>query len=131
MEDAEFEKLVGEAMDSLPPEFAEKLNNVAVVTEDEIFIGNLNGELYKLSKDGKQIWKLDTKGLMNMTPILTNDYLILPDANKKVYFVSRDNGEIVNSLTLEGRVKLSPVINKNLLFIGYENGNLRAYEITQ
>ena len=35
MEDAEFEKLVGEAMDSLPPEFAEKLNNVAVVTEDE------------------------------------------------------------------------------------------------
>ena len=108
-----------------------KIKMEAVVTEDEIFIGNLNGELYKLSKDGKQIWRLDTKGLMNMTPILTNDYLILPDTNKKVYIVSRDNGEIVNSLTLEGRVKLSPVINKNLLFIGFENGNLRAYEITQ
>ena len=102
-----------------------------VVIEDEIFIGNLRGEFYKLSKDGKKIWKLDTKGLLNVTPILTNDYLILPDANKKVYFISRYNGEIINSLILDGRVKLNPVINKNLLFIGYENGNLKAYEFIQ
>ncbi len=31
MTDEEFEKLVGEALDSLPPEFAKKLNNVSVV----------------------------------------------------------------------------------------------------
>lgn len=30
----EFEKLVGEALDGLPPEFAAKLDNVAVVVED-------------------------------------------------------------------------------------------------
>ncbi len=30
MSDEEFERLVGEALDSLPPEFAKKLNNVAV-----------------------------------------------------------------------------------------------------
>jgi outer membrane protein assembly factor BamB len=108
-----------------------KIKMEAVVTEDEIFIGNLRGELYKLSRDGKQIWKMNTEGLLNVTPILTNEYLILPDANKKVYFISRDTGEIVNSITLDGRVKLSPVINKNLLFIGYENGNLKAYDITQ
>ena len=57
--------------------------------------------------------------------------MILPDANKKVYLISRDTGEIINSLTLDGRIKLSPVINKNLLFIGYENGNLKAYEFIQ
>lgn len=34
MEDSEFERLVGEALDSLPAEFAEKLNNVAVTIED-------------------------------------------------------------------------------------------------
>lgn len=108
-----------------------KIKMEAVVTEDEIFIGNLRGELYKLSRDGKLIWKMNTEGLLNITPILTNDYLILPDTNKKVYFISRDTGEIVNSITLDGRVKLSPVINKNLLFIGYENGNLKAYDIIQ
>ncbi|PIR79917.1 MAG: hypothetical protein COU25_02890 [Candidatus Levybacteria bacterium CG10_big_fil_rev_8_21_14_0_10_35_13] len=35
MDDVKFEKLVGEALDSLPEEFAKKLNNVAVVIEDE------------------------------------------------------------------------------------------------
>lgn len=34
MEDSEFEKLVKEALDLLPKEFAEKLNNIAVVIED-------------------------------------------------------------------------------------------------
>lgn len=34
MDDFKFRKLVGEAMDSLPKEFADKLNNVAVIVED-------------------------------------------------------------------------------------------------
>ncbi len=34
MDDQEFEKLVGEAIDSLPEEFAKRLNNVSVVVED-------------------------------------------------------------------------------------------------
>jgi predicted Zn-dependent protease with MMP-like domain len=33
MSDEEFEKLIGEALDSLPKEFAEKLNNVIVTFE--------------------------------------------------------------------------------------------------
>ncbi|MCX5975231.1 MAG: metallopeptidase family protein, partial [Coprothermobacterota bacterium] len=31
----QFEQLVGEALDNLPPFFQEKLNNVAVVVEDQ------------------------------------------------------------------------------------------------
>lgn len=34
MEDTEFEKLVSQALDSLPPEFGDKLKNVAVIVED-------------------------------------------------------------------------------------------------
>lgn len=34
MEEEKFKKLVGEALDSLPEEYAKKLNNVAVVVED-------------------------------------------------------------------------------------------------
>ncbi len=108
-----------------------KIRMETIVTQDEIFIGNLKGELYKLSRGGKQIWKLETKGLLNITPLLTNDYLILPDANKKVYFISRNKGEIFHTLELDGRMKLSPVIKGNFLFIGYENGNLKAYEFVQ
>lgn len=34
MDEEKFRQLVGEALDSLPEEFAEKLNNVSVVVED-------------------------------------------------------------------------------------------------
>jgi predicted Zn-dependent protease with MMP-like domain len=34
MTNEEFEKLVGEAVDTIPQEFLEKLNNVAIVVED-------------------------------------------------------------------------------------------------
>src|ERR1035437_4922912 len=34
MDEKRFRQLVGEALDSMPKEFAEKLNNVAVIVED-------------------------------------------------------------------------------------------------
>ena len=109
-----------------------KIKMEAVVNQSEIFIGNLSGDFYKLAKlDGKQIWKTETKGLLNLTSLMTSEYLILPDVNKKVYLISVATGEIVDTILFDGRVKLNPVIQNNLLFIGYENGNLRAYEITQ
>lgn len=109
-----------------------KIKMEAVVNQSEIFIGNLSGDFYKIAKlDGKQMWKTETKGLLNLTSLMTPEYLILPDANKKVYLISVATGEIVDTILFEGRVKLNPVIQNNLLFIGYENGNLRAYEITQ
>ncbi len=104
----------------------------AVVNEEALFIGNLKGDFFKLSRlDGKQIWKTETNGLLNITPLLISEYLILPDTNKKVYFISKDNGEIVQTIPFDGRLKLSPVIKNNLLLFGYENGNVKAYEIKQ
>ena len=108
-----------------------KIKMEAVTTGEEIFIANLNGDVYKLNRDGKQNWKKGTEGLLNITPVLTNNILILPDANKNIFFISRDNGDILDSLVLDGRVKLSPVIKNNLLFIGYEKGMLTAYDLAK
>ncbi|MEX2007629.1 MAG: metallopeptidase family protein [Candidatus Levyibacteriota bacterium] len=41
MDEQGFRKLVEEAIDSLPPEFAEKLNNVAIVVEDDPSLAQL------------------------------------------------------------------------------------------
>ena len=51
MDDKEFEQLVKEAIDSLPLEFAKKLNNVAVTVEGE-------PTPYQLRKSGLQPWAL-------------------------------------------------------------------------
>ena len=99
------------------------------VTTSEIYFGNLSGDLFCINKnDGKLIWKTSTGGVLNATPYAANNLLVVPDMDDKFYFVNRNNGEITHTYTLEGKTQLSPVIFRNLLFIGYDRGELQAYE---
>ncbi len=100
-----------------------------VVASDDIYFGNLGGDLFCISKnDGTQIWKTSTGGVLNATPYAANNLLVVPDLNHKFYFVNRKNGEITRTYHVDGRNKLSPLIFRNLLFIGFDRGELQAYE---
>ena len=98
------------------------------LTKNEIYFGNLNGDLFCLSRKGRQLWKTSTGGILNATPFVTNNLMVVPDLNEKFYFVDVQNGNIKKTYTVDGRVKLSPVIFRNMLFIGYDRGELEAYE---
>lgn len=100
------------------------------VTSSEIYFGNLNGDLYSLDrKTGKLNWKTVTGGVLKATPYAAENLLVVPDLNKKFYFVNRENGEITRTVLVEGRNKLSPVIFRNTLFIGFDRGEVQAYEL--
>jgi outer membrane protein assembly factor BamB len=99
------------------------------VNDDEIYFGNLKGDLFCLEKNtGRLIWKTSTGGVLKATPYASENFLVVPDLNKKFYFVNKDNGEITRTYSVDGRNKLSPVIFRNILFIGYDRGELQAYE---
>ena len=99
------------------------------IKDNIIVVGNLNGELFAINKsNGKQIWETKTGGLLNATPLITNNFIIQPDLNNKFYLADPLTGKILNTYFLEGRVKLTPVIADSTLFIGYEDGNIRAYK---
>jgi outer membrane protein assembly factor BamB len=99
--------------------------------DDNIYIGNLRGDFFSVSKlTGKINWEKRLGSLFNTTPLITKNFIILPDQNEKTYFVDKDSGIIRKTYTFEGRLKLTPVIkNNNILFLGYDNGVLEAYEI--
>ncbi len=99
------------------------------VTSREIYFGNLNGDLYSLNRStGKLIWKTTTGGVLKATPYAAENFLVVPDLNKKFYFVNRKSGEITRTFLVDGRNKLSPLIFRNTLFIGYDRGEVQAYE---
>ncbi|HSD62238.1 MAG TPA: PQQ-binding-like beta-propeller repeat protein [Ignavibacteriaceae bacterium] len=98
------------------------------VTADKIYFGNLSGELFCLDKEGNLIWRTATDGILNATPFISENYLVIPDMNKKFYFVDINTGKIEKTYNVEGRLNLSPVIFRNLLFVGYDRGELQAYE---
>jgi outer membrane protein assembly factor BamB len=81
-------------------------------------------------KTGEIIWKTETDGVFNASPIVAENIIIQPDMEKSLHFIDIENGSILRTMIYEGRVRLSPVYFKNTLFIGYDNGILAAYEIS-
>ena len=99
------------------------------VTSSEIYFGNLKGDLFCINKkDGKKIWQTSTGGVLNATPYAADNYLVVPDLNDKFYLVNRNNGHIKRTYPVDGRTRLSPLIFRNTLFIGFDRGELQAYE---
>jgi outer membrane protein assembly factor BamB len=102
------------------------------VDEQNVYVGNLAGEFFSINKNsGYKNWSTSFSGVLNTTPLVTNNLIILPDVLFSLHFVDKKIGEVTKSIQLEGRAKLSPVIHKNILFIGFDNGIIRAYEFVK
>jgi outer membrane protein assembly factor BamB len=99
------------------------------VDEQNVYVGNLAGRFYSLNKNkGEENWRTSFSSVLNTTPLVTNNLIILPDVLFALHFLNKETGEVIKSIPLEGRAKLSPVIHKNILFIGFDDGIIRAYE---
>jgi outer membrane protein assembly factor BamB len=99
--------------------------------KDAVIIGTLKGDIFKIDKkSGEIIWKSETDGVFNASPIVAENIIIQPDMEKSLHFIDIEDGSILRTMVYEGRVRLSPVYFKNTLFIGYDNGILAAYEIS-
>ncbi len=99
------------------------------VDGQNIYIGNLDGSFFSINKlNGKVNWRAEFRGILNTTPLVTENHIILPNVLFEIHFLDKQSGNLINSIPLDGRAKLSPVIHRNILFIGYDDGVLRAYE---
>jgi outer membrane protein assembly factor BamB len=102
---------------------------IPVYNKTHIIIGNLKGELYSVEKTtGKLNWRINTRGVLSASPLLTENMIILPDLNEAYHFIDVKTGEMKSTYIMEGRGKLTPVILNDVLYIGYDNGIVRAYE---
>ena len=103
------------------------------VTDDQnVYVGNLDGRFFSLDKTtGEKNWSKKFTGVLNTTPLVTNNLILLPDVQFLLHLINKSTGEVVKSIELEGRAKLSPVIHNNFLFIGFDDGKIRAYEFAK
>ncbi|RKY94467.1 MAG: hypothetical protein DRQ01_02270 [Ignavibacteriae bacterium] len=100
--------------------------------EENIVFGNLAGDLFSLNRtDGTLNWKTKFRGVLNATPMLTKNMIIVPEVFFSFHLVDKKDGSIIKDFYLDGRAKYSPVYYKGILFIGYDNGNLSAYEFVE
>ncbi|HVO75748.1 MAG TPA: PQQ-binding-like beta-propeller repeat protein [Ignavibacteriaceae bacterium] len=106
-----------------------RIEMVPAVDDHDVIIGNLKGDIFSLNKNKGSInWVKNLGGVFNTSPLVTKNKLIIPDLNEKIFIAEKKTGEVTNVYNFDGRVKLTPVFHKNFLFIGYDNGVLKAYE---
>ncbi len=92
----------------------------------------INGKFVKPGKtDGTLNWKTKFRGVLNATPLVTKNMIIVPEVFFSFHLVDKKDGSIIKDFYLDGRAKYSPVYYKGILFIGYDNGNLSAYEFVE
>jgi len=101
------------------------------VDDENVYFGNPEGTFYSLKKtDGELNWKINFPGILDATPLITKNSIILPDKLFAIHLIDKNSGAVKKSIRLEGRAKLTPVIHNNVLFIGFDNGIVRAYEFS-
>jgi outer membrane protein assembly factor BamB len=102
------------------------------VDNENVVFGNLAGYLFSLNRnDGTLNWKTKFRGVLNATPLLTENRIVVPEVFFSFHLVDKKDGSIIKDFYLDGRAKYSPVYYKDILFIGYDNGNLSAYEFVE
>jgi len=99
------------------------------VDNESVYFGNPKGTFYSLNKKtGELNWVITFKGLLDSTPLITENMIILPDKLFAIHMLDKSTGKVTKSISLDGRAKLTPVIHNNTLFIGFDDGVIRAYE---
>ena len=102
------------------------------IDDFNVYFGNTEGEFFSIDKvDGKINWKTKFPGILDATPLVTKNIIILPDILFAVHLIDKLDGKVLKSISLEGRAKLAPVIHNNKLFIGFDDGIIRAYEFVK
>ena len=92
----------------------------ALVTEDRLFIGTLDRNLYALNKEtGAEVWAYPTEGRIFGSPALYEDTLYVADDKGIVYAINERDGNLV--WTFEGAKKRfwsTPIVADGVLYIG-------------
>jgi outer membrane protein assembly factor BamB len=73
-----------------------RIEMIPASDDETVFAGNLGGELYALDlSSGEMKWKASTGGLLNAAPLVTDNLLVVPDYNKKIHFINKQDRKSV------------------------------------
>ncbi len=98
---------------------------------ENVYVGTLSGQLFSIiKKSGELDWKEKFNGaVFNSTPLITDNRIIISDLFKSLLVIDKTNGNVQSKIELDARAKMTPAIRNNILFIGFDSGMVRAYEI--
>lgn len=109
-----------------------KIMSLPVYDEKYLYVAGMSGVISCFDRfNGSLKWRTKISGAPIATPLLCKNYLIVPNLNARLYLINTSDGEVHKITKFAGRMKFSPVLFDNTLILGYDKGNIEAFEITE
>ena len=109
-----------------------EIKNQPVCNGENVIVSNLGGEMTSLDiRTGKLIWKTTLSGVAYATPLLFTNLVVQPNMDSYIYLLNSSNGAILKRIKTRGRMKLSPVYFNGMMILGYDKGNIGAFEVRE
>jgi outer membrane protein assembly factor BamB len=109
-----------------------KVMSMPVYDANNLYVSNMAGVISCFNRlSGELKWKTNIGGAPIATPLLFNNYIIQPNLNSHLFLINTSDGSVQKKIKFAGRMKLSPVMFNNLLILGFDKGNIEAFEITE
>jgi len=109
-------------------DFKIELFNSPTIDENNIYIASSNGTVYSINKlTLKNNWIFSGEGPIVGSALVTKSYIYITTLAKKLYIISKNEGQLIQKIELVGRAKSAPIINQGKLIVACEINQIIAY----
>lgn len=109
-------------------EFKIELFNSPTIDEKNIYIASSNGLIYSIDKLSlKNNWTFSGEGPIVGSALVTQSYVYFSTMAKKLYAISKNEGQLIQKIDLVGRAKSAPIIHQGKLMVACEINQIIAY----
>ncbi|CAB3375910.1 Hypothetical predicted protein [Cloeon dipterum] len=96
------------------------------------FIGCYDGALYNVDRDGKVLWKFQTKGTIKSSAVTSMENIIFGSYDQSLYCVNQKSGDLVWEQQLHrGAIYANPVVHGNLVIVATLGGYVVCVDVEQ
>ena len=98
------------------------------VANGRVFVGHSGGEVVALEAlTGKVLWRYNAGTVIQSSVLATGDYLATGTMTGLLLVLKAEDGVLVDSTTLKGPIKESPVTDGRRLFVATEAGKIYCF----
>jgi outer membrane protein assembly factor BamB len=109
-------------------EFNIELFNSPTIDKNSIYIASSNGTLISINKSSlENNWIFSGEGPIFGSALVTNSYVYITTMAKKLYIISKNDGQLIQKIELVGRARSAPIINQGKLILACESRQVIAY----
>ncbi|MDX1699721.1 MAG: PQQ-binding-like beta-propeller repeat protein, partial [Melioribacteraceae bacterium] len=96
-----------------------------------VFVGNLGGELFAISKSsGEIIWSYNSGGLINTSPLVLGNIILQSNLNSTLDILDKEDGTLLEKMEFSSRVRTAPIYYRDRIILGIDKGEVMCYNFS-